>query len=464
MFIKVLSNCTKIKMFSKRFMLQLLFVVILFIQSRSGMVNQTQYWFDDQKIDHFNPQDNETFSQRFWMIDQYFNSSPASNSPVILYICGEYTCGGIPGDRLFPIDLAEKYNALILVLEHRYYGKSIPVSDLSVENLKYLTVAQALEDLAFFINWCQNNNNLSIGQNRKWISYGGSYPGALSAWFRYKYPHLTVGAVASSSIVNSILDFDDFDHRVYLSMMKSGPKCVENFQEISKYVEKVIYSTEAAAEALKKGYNCANFPNDEFLWLFADGVAEIVQYGGRTTLCQLLDAPTFEERYQNIKQVVVNRTNPKDYGSYYLKNTTIDPNNDGGRQWTWQFCSEVAAFNTNYKDPSQSMRSSMLNLTFWYSYCERIFGYPLKPKSSVFNNVYGGVNLDVQNLIIVNGCEDPWQGESLLENQDEVHSFYVDCENCAHCVELYTPSPNDSWSLWWTRTKIYYHFDKWING
>ena len=39
------------------------------------------------------------------------------------------------------------------------------------------------------------------------ITVGGSYPGAMSAWFRYKYPHLTAGSLASSAVINAIKDF-----------------------------------------------------------------------------------------------------------------------------------------------------------------------------------------------------------------------------------------------------------------
>lgn len=58
-----------------------------------------------------------------------------------------------------------------------------------------------------------------------WITVGGSYPGALSAWFRLKYPHLTIGAIASSAVVQAIDNFSDFDMQMYISVNKSGDFC-----------------------------------------------------------------------------------------------------------------------------------------------------------------------------------------------------------------------------------------------
>jgi hypothetical protein len=65
--------------------------------------------------------------------------------------------------------------------------------------------------LANFIYFAKNVSLGGISKDTPWVTIGGSYPGALSAWFRYKYPHLTVGALASSAVINAILDFPKFD-------------------------------------------------------------------------------------------------------------------------------------------------------------------------------------------------------------------------------------------------------------
>lgn len=87
--------------------------------------------------------------------------------------------------------------------------------------MKYLNSQQALRDLAYFIDRVKVNELYGI-TNNPWISVGGSYPGALSAWFRYKYPHLVIGALSSSGVVNAIEDFKDFDEQIYLSSVESG--------------------------------------------------------------------------------------------------------------------------------------------------------------------------------------------------------------------------------------------------
>ena len=106
---------------------------------------------------------------------------------------------------------------------------------LKSSNLKYLTVEQALRDLANFKMQVKRNKLYAIDDN-PWISVGGSYPGAMSAWFRYKYPHLTIGAIASSGVVNAIEDYKDFDQQIYLSAVKSGDFCVKALQDIAAYV------------------------------------------------------------------------------------------------------------------------------------------------------------------------------------------------------------------------------------
>lgn len=72
--------------------------------------------------------------------------------------------------------------------------------------MKLLTSEQALSDTAYFIKTLTNKKMYGISNN-PWITVGGSYPGALSAWFRYKYPHLTIGSIASSAVVQAIENF-----------------------------------------------------------------------------------------------------------------------------------------------------------------------------------------------------------------------------------------------------------------
>jgi hypothetical protein len=57
------------------------------------------------------------------------------------------------------------------------------------------------------MGYLKTNKLFGITANTPFLTVGGSYPGAMSAWFRYKYPHLTIGAIAASGVVNAIFEY-----------------------------------------------------------------------------------------------------------------------------------------------------------------------------------------------------------------------------------------------------------------
>jgi pimeloyl-ACP methyl ester carboxylesterase len=77
-------------------------------------------------------------------------------------------------------------------------------SDLSTENLQYLTTDQVLADVAYFT---ESFNYDTQYKYDRWLLVGGSYSGTLVTWARHKYPHLFHAAFATSSPVLAKLDF-----------------------------------------------------------------------------------------------------------------------------------------------------------------------------------------------------------------------------------------------------------------
>lgn len=71
--------------------------------------------------------------------------------------------------------MARELNGTLYYTEHRYYGRSHPTNNTSTENLRYLTVDQALADLAVFVTHIKASSpDLA---NSGVIMVGGSYSG-----------------------------------------------------------------------------------------------------------------------------------------------------------------------------------------------------------------------------------------------------------------------------------------------
>ena len=76
--------------------------------------------------------------------------------------------------------IAQQQNGTTIVLEHRFYGLSNPLPDLSVKSLRLHTIQQAIDDLEYFsknVNLPMPGGDSITPHNAPWILIGGSYAG-----------------------------------------------------------------------------------------------------------------------------------------------------------------------------------------------------------------------------------------------------------------------------------------------
>jgi len=402
-----------------------------------------QYTFNGQLIDHYNPQDGRTFSQRYWVVDEFF--SPGPNAPIFLYLCGESTCTGAPSNTSFPYQMAQRIGALLISIEHRYYGFSVPFGpeSMKTENLHYLNVEQALGDIAYFMLWFKENYTFRIYDSQPWITIGGSYTGSLSAWFRNRYPHLTVGAWASSATIEVITDWSVHSYQIYLDVSRSGPACPQTIENLTKYFEHQLYETSPDVQQAFKakfGQDALQLTNEELLYFIADSIVYKCQYGQRIELCNFLTNFTdFDQLVNSTIQYFLSFNNVRAYGTYFIRNDTFDPEmiDQTQRLWNYQACSQLGWFQTASNKIPYLLTSFRINLDFFKTFCRNIFGVDVWPDAERFNIDFGGVDLRTTNLILTNGVEDPCQWGSKNTTTGSMTSIYVNCDTCAHCVDLY---------------------------
>lgn len=398
-----------------------------------------------QLLDHNNPTLG-TFSQRYY-IDETFSKN--KKDPVFFYICGEAECtkralsGAIR-------NYAQKYHAKLVALEHRYYGDSIPLNTFSTADLSYLTTEQALDDLAYFQRHVRNENKWT----GKWIAFGGSYPGSLSAYYRLKFPYLVAGALASSAPVMAKEDFFEYDTHV---TQVAGAQCATQMRQVVSTIEATL-GNKTQFNQMKALFE-ATAVNDpiDFLYLVADVGAAAIQYGKRDAFCSALSssatplagyADFAKKLYQSMGVTAVEMTaqgamsdNPNDY-----------KNGVGMRQWYYQSCTEYGYWQNANPDRQQSTRSALIDLSYHRQTCQRLFGLNQPAQTASLNNTlyYPLMDALVSNIFFTNGEQDPWSLLSLAEKNgnavNEKLNYYL-IEGAAHCDDLRAPKATDSTSL-----------------
>ncbi|XP_042560035.1 thymus-specific serine protease isoform X2 [Clupea harengus] len=379
-----------------------------------------------QPLDHFDSNREDTFPQKFFVNDQYWDRP---DGPVFLYIGGEGPLSEIDVLAGHHVDMAEEHSALLVALEHRFYGDSINPEGLETENLSDLSSQQALADLVTFHRHISDRYSLS--DKNTWISFGGSYAGALSAWLRGKFPHLIYGAVASSAPVQAKLDFSTFNKVVGLSLMDKevggSEKCVSDVWEAFAAVEAALIGGNESQ--VWKDFSCCEDPSSlddqiELISSLADLIAGTVEYNeiegtmSIDELCVLMtnQSEKYEEEIEAydrlVKLVEIYREveglpcllASHEHELEELMDTSDDVVASGRRQWYYQSCTEFGFFQTC--EDSSCPFSRMLTLRAATELCTQLFGIPEEklPGNVAFTNMYyGGDHPQTHRVLYVNG-------------------------------------------------------------
>lgn len=438
-----------------------------------------------QKLDHYNMFDHRVFSQRYFINDAFLETPQSKPDTAIIEIGGEGALYGAPGGTPEYPDVlgtvAMKHHALVMALEHRFYGDShpFPLSEntynTSAANLKYLTSRQAIADLVSFIRYmdaklCADPSSVRPGKMcLRWVVAGGSYPGALTGWITQQHPQIFAAGLSSSGVVNAIYSLPDFDrHTLAVAGSPCGDALLQAYHELEDLIEdndkKIfdILSIPYTIDPTTSEVKCQADKRD-IMYFIADAGVMGFQYGMFDTVCNtLIDAYNVysPELASVLAQELVQLNSFPTYDSKNLENPIVDTTS-AFRQWWSQTCMEVAYF-----QPApiiNSLRSQRVTLEWHLDLCQRILGKSLGDPTVRTREYYGADNTVAPMTFFSNFWQDIWHICGITD-KSLPNVGYIRCKDCGHCKDLHYPTKSDPQELTQLRDSIATFIDAKLSG
>ncbi|KAH7129955.1 peptidase S28 [Dactylonectria estremocensis] len=453
-------------------------------------------------IDHFHndsiyePHSAGHFPLRYWFDAQHYREG----GPVIVLASGE-TSGE---DRLPFLDhgilamLAEATGGVGVILEHRYYGDSFPVPDLSADNMRFLSTEQALADTAYFAQHVQfpglEHLDLTAAQ-APYIIYGGSYAGAFAAFVRKVYPDVFWGAIASSGVTEAIIDYWEY----YEAARFFAPgDCAAATQNLTRFVDDILLGDDRdKAQLLKDVFGLGELRDDDFANAISRGITGLqstnwdpeqdssdfgfycssvssdnVLFASTRhlapTIKDLLAAGGHKGQAKSFTNRVLNyigyiRSHLRTDLSTYCKgktveecyssrgrNNRIDLHQGMERSWGYQTCTQWGYFQTGSGVPKDQLPlvSRLIDLEYSTIHCREGFNITTPPNVESINKL-GGLNFSYPRVAFIDGAVDPWRAATphrigLPERASTVNEPFILIEHGVHHWDENGLPPNNT--------------------
>ncbi|GLJ47013.1 hypothetical protein SUGI_0992590 [Cryptomeria japonica] len=418
-----------------------------------------------QVLDHFGytPESYQTFPQRYFM-DKSNWGGAQSNSPIFVFLGAE---GDIAYDVGYvTIDQMTDFKALVVYIEHRYYGTSMPFGGMeaayaNASTRGYFTSTQVLADYATFIVYLKKTLK---AENCPVVVFGASYGGMLAAWFRLKYPHITIGALAASAPILSLYDVAPtygYDSVVTKDFRNVSDICYKRINESWAMMDEIASSPQGLLTLSKLFNTCENITDKESLYddleSMYDGAAQY-DFEEVKRICNAINSLPGDAN-------TVSRIAAAANYSYEGQCLDLGPFNYTDDGWDWQTCTEMVL---PFSDPPgmTMFPPSSFDIKSYSRECYLKYG--VLPRQHWATIEFGGHDIKRvlkdfgSNIIFSNGLRDPWSSGGVLANISE-SIVAITTEEGTHCQDIVLSTGDDPAWLKEQKQKEIMIVQKWIN-
>lgn len=417
---------------------------------------------------HYEPHTNGSFNIRYWFDNTHYKPG----GPVFLLAGGE-----TDASMILPVlshgvfaELMKKYNGIGLILEHRYYGGSYPVEQITPETLRFLTTEQAMADYSYFAQHITLPGMEDVDIRAKkdgstpWIAYGVSYAGGFVSFLRKLYPDIYYGAISSSGVTAAIVDYWRYFEPIRQYAPAACVSAIQDFVDIFDRVlidhadnktlaqqlkiavgakndtDNTLFTTQlaqAVTEWQSRNWNppngsllfhdfCGNITTSDHLLYpdiapkedFFKGVISLAGYNvsDQDLVTRVLNqAGFFKHRLFHFNPSSSSSSSSSSAKKAVTKDTTL-PKSDGFN-WLYQECFEWGLWSNGagYPEHIRPIVSRLITVASKSNDCS-MFGITSPPKTERINR-YGGLNFTYSRVAAIGGFADPWREATPLAQE-----------------------------------------------
>jgi hypothetical protein len=453
-------------------------------------------WFD-QKVNHFDDSNDETFQQKYFTYDKFWEGP---GHPIVFVLGGEDPMD----DLITPFAyyyMAKKFGAMAFGVEHRYFGDSFPVIDFTHQDLiELMTPEQAVEDFAYAAQFIRKKLGCSFDKKSKHycpvITVAGSYPGFLSAMLRLVHPEVVDIAYATSAplwLYSHGIDPKTYYDYVTMIADAAVPGCAAAVKEtVVEFHDWAVAPDATMAEKAKEIKICEDgipkyITDSDSLDLWWTEVNEIVTAhfaeanmgyyppGPNTELekaCRIF-LKEGDSMQDKIGKMLTMRKEFQAKGCFDMyselpvgKKATISASDwsgmgDGIKAYMWEFLSCQLLPGLTQSDESMFYPREW-SLEWTGSHCKKRFDMEIDPDR--LRNSFGFEDLTgVDHLLFINNINDGWSAASVTVPPPNSAIEVINVVNGAHCSDFRGPGVKfDTPEMQAAHKQILETMEKWL--